>query len=66
MLNMITNVVACAVGIFFMVMAFIATSVGPAFSFGRGPRRPLTMVGRIIIFAAGFLVFVDGLRRLLR
>ncbi len=60
---MFTSILMCILGVLFMVMAFFTTGIRGAFS--RGPYRPITKAGRVIIFLLGMAVLVSGIQRLL-
>jgi hypothetical protein len=61
---MMTNIVMIALGVLFVIMAFLATGMRGAF--GRsGPTSPLTLTGRVILFATGVLLVGTGVHRLL-
>ena len=50
-------------GTIFMAGALArGTTLGPALGRGRGPRWPITTVGRVCLFLAGLLVAVEGYR----
>jgi len=47
-----------------MVGAFFATGIRGGIFIG-GPYKPISKVGRVILFVGGLLVFAVGLRRLI-
>jgi hypothetical protein len=59
---MFTSIGLAALGLFFIVMSFIATGVRGAFS--RQPGIPPTRTHRVIFFLVGVAAFVKGLRML--
>jgi hypothetical protein len=56
----ITDVVLLLLGVFFMVMAVVASGMRGAHSI-RGPLVPIRPIGRVILFLAGLSVFLAGL-----
>lgn len=60
-----TNALMIALGVFFMIMAFIATGFRGALSKLRGPAPPISTTGRVILFIAGLVATLTGLNRLL-
>jgi len=60
---MTINIVMCVVGVFFICGAFYAAGIGGAFS--RGPYRPISGAGRVILLLSGITIFISGLDRLL-
>jgi hypothetical protein len=61
--NTFTAIGLAILGLFFMVMSFIATGVRGAFSH-QGPSRPPTKTERVICFLVGLAAFIKGLRML--
>jgi len=59
-----TNVLLIALGILFMLLAFLTPGIRGAFS--KGPLLPITTVGRVGFFLIGLLVFVEGIKAILR
>lgn len=53
-----------ALGVLVLVMAFFATGIRGAF--GRGPTRPLSLAGRVILVVTGLLLAGTGLYRVLK
>ncbi len=61
---MFTNVLVAVLGMICMVGAFFATGIRGGIFIG-GPYKPISKVGRVILFVGGLLVFAVGLRRLI-
>jgi hypothetical protein len=62
-MNTFTSVGLAVLGVFFMVMAFVAMGVRGAFS-RRGPGRPPTKTERTIFFLVGLAALIKGFRML--
>jgi hypothetical protein len=58
-----TNILMCALGVLFIAAAFLTTGIRGAFS--KGPYRPITKTGRVIIFTTGVVLLGSGVQRLL-
>jgi hypothetical protein len=59
----ITGVILVVLGIFFAVLSLHpGTTIGAGFSHGRGPRSPISIVGRITLFVVALVLTVTGLR----
>jgi hypothetical protein len=52
---------AVAMGVVVFAAGFLAESMGPPFSYGRGPRYPVTKAQRIILVVFGVLFVLEGL-----
>lgn len=63
LMTLLTTVLTCVLGVFFMLMAFFTTGIRGAFS--RGPTLPITRAGRIILFLIGLVVFISGMKQLI-
>jgi hypothetical protein len=61
---MFTNVLVIILGIFLMLGAFFSTGMRAAFS--KGQWLPITSAGRVILFVGGLLVFIMGVRSVLK
>lgn len=59
---MVTNLVFCFFGILFMFMAFFTTGLRGARS--KGPYRPISKAGRIILFLGGTGIYASGAKGL--
>jgi len=62
-MDVFTQAVMCLLGVLFMFGAFFGSGIGPAFS--HGLFRPISRTGKVILFVAGTVVFIDGLELLL-
>lgn len=60
MKNLPINVFMAVLGVIFMAGAFIAEGLVAPFS-GRGPVRPISKAGRVIIFVAGLSIFLAAI-----
>jgi hypothetical protein len=61
---MFTSIALAGLGLFFMVMSFIATGVRGVFV-RRGPGTPPTKTQRVIFFVVGLAALIKGLLMLL-
>jgi hypothetical protein len=64
-IDMLAYLIAVFVGMLSMASVFSGGTLGGPLSHGRGQRKPITFVGRLIFFAGGLMATIYGVRGLL-